>query len=95
MAVGSSNQYNIKAELYSFGIGVWKTVDDYPYATGKGVYGYEMVFIPVTKSYFVIGGATGQNGEGRVSHIAKLTNGPWYLAELKSVRSVRFFLFPN
>ena len=91
MAVGSYSPYNIKAELYSFGTGAWKTVDDYPFGTGKGVYGYEMVFIPKTKSYFVIGGATGSNGKNRVSDIAKLTNGKWTLAgKLNSARNVSF-----
>ena len=96
MAVGSNGPYNVKAEMYSFSIGAWKTVEDYPYAIGEGVYGYAMVFIPETKSYFVIGGATGNHGEDTVSHIAKFTNGAWSLAgELNSPRNVRFCLFPN
>ena len=95
MAVGSSD-YNVKAELYSFDVDAWKTVDDYPFAIGEGIYAYAIVFIPETKSYFVIGGATGKSGKDRVSHIAKLTNGAWSLAgKLNLARSVSFCLFLN
>ena len=76
MAVGSSGQYNVKAELYNFENGSWKTVDDYPYSIGGAFYSYEMVFLPETKSFFAIGGATRGNAKDLVPHIAKLTNGP-------------------
>ena len=93
MTVGSSYQYNVKAELYSFDTDTWKTVKDYPYAKGEGLYGYAMLFFQETKSYFVIGGATGKNGKDRVPHIAKFTNGDWSLVgKLNSERNVSFFV---
>ena len=89
MAVGSGSQ-SVKAELYNFVVGAWKPVDDYPFATSS-MSNYAMVFIPETKSYFVIGGATGKEGIDELSHIAKLTNGAWSLAgNLKPGRAVSF-----
>ena len=92
MTVGSWAEYNVKAELYNFVTGAWKSVDDYPFAT-LSVYNYAMVFIPEIKSYFVIGGATGKMNADIVPHIAKLTNGAWSSAgNLKSARLVRLCL---
>ena len=93
MAVGSYSPYNVKAELYNFGVGAWKTVENYPYAIGAGVYHYGMVFIPEKNSFFVIGGFTGEAGRDSISQIAKLNNGAWSSAgNLKSVRGVSFCL---
>ena len=91
MAVGSSDQWHVKAELYNFGTGAWKLVDDYPFAT-FAVYTYEIIFISEKNSFFVIGGSTGKYGKDQVSHIAKLANGVWSSAgNLKSVRAVSYF----
>ena len=89
LAVGSYYPNNAKAELYNFGTGSWKTVSDYPFSS-KSVYSYDMLYIPDTSSYLVIGGSDG-NG---LSQIAKFFNGNWIDAgQLNLPRTVSFLLF--
>ena len=95
LTVGSGNPYHKKAELYEFGTGAWLEVDDYP-IEGTSVFNYDMVFIPETSSYYVIGGQYKGAGEesGPASQIGKFTNGFWSDAgQLKSVRIVSFRKF--
>ena len=80
MAVGSFKPYNKKAELYNFGTGAWKTVDDYPNPglPGAGVYDHEMLYIAEIRSFLVIGGWNGPDGSDYLSQIAQFKNGIWY-----------------
>ena len=82
--------------MYSFGTGNWNTVNDYP-GSGPypGVCSYDMLYIPETRSYLVIGGDDG-SGNDEVSQIFKFEDGIWYdVGRLNSGRNVKFcsFLF--
>ena len=89
MAVGSCNPNNVKAELYDFGTGDWTTVRDYP-SDAEYVAYYDMVYVPATSAYYVIGGYSG----GFLSTIGMFKNGAWYDAgRLNTGRSVSFSLF--
>ena len=88
LAVGSSRPDNVKAELYDFGTGGWTTVQDYPYGTYVAY--YDMVYVPATSAYYVIGGYDG----GSLSQIAKFKNGAWTeVGQLNTAREVSFSLF--
>ena len=90
MAVDS---YSPKAEIYDFGTGDWTTVQDYPYAgpvTGA-VAGYDIVYVPATSAYYVIGG---WDGFVRFSTIGMFKNGAWSKAgQLNMARNVSFYYF--
>ena len=89
MAVGSHYPGNVKAELYDLATGDWTTVPDYPYSSGSVAF-YDMVFIPATSAYYVIGGWDGQN----LSEIGMFKNSVWSLAgHLNTAREVSFSLF--
>ena len=91
LAVGSWYPNNKKAELYNFGTGAWKMIDDYPFGSeSERLSDYEMLYIPETRSYLVIGGDDGYY----LSQIAKLKNGAWSDAgRLNSARYVSFCWF--
>ena len=87
MAVGSLWPFNIKAEVYDFGTGDWTTVRDYPYAAGFFA-DYDMVYVPATSAYYVIGGSNGYNG---LAKIGMFKNGAWSEAgQLNTARPVSF-----
>ena len=89
MAVGSSWPEHIKAELYDFGMDAWTPVQDYPYGA-EFIVDYDMVYIPATSAYYVIGGY----GGGYLSTIGMFKNGAWSeVGQLNTVRSVSFCLF--
>ena len=89
MAVGSYSPYNVKAEVYDFGMDDWTSVQDYPYGVGFVAY-YDMVYVPATSAYYVIGGYDG----GSLSQIAKFKNGAWTeVGQLNTAREVSFSLF--
>ena len=89
MAVGSRSPNNVKAEVYEFGTGDWTIVQDYPYGAEYVAY-YDMVYIPATSAYYVIGG---YNGEF-LSTIGMFKNGAWTeVGQLNTARSVSFSLF--
>ena len=90
LAVGSAYPANNKAELYNFGSGTWKTVDDYPFCRGMGCSDYDMLYIPETSSYLVIGGDSSRP----ISQIARFKDGAWSDAgKLNSARVVSFCSF--
>ena len=62
-----------KAEVYDFGTGGWTTVQDYLYTAG-GIAYYDMVYVPATSAYYVVGG---WDGIDRVSTIAMFNIGAW------------------
>ena len=87
MAVGSYSPDNKKAELYNFGIGKWKTVDDYPFGTNRYML-FDMLYLPITSTYLVIGGS---DSSGYLSQIAAFKNGVWSdVGKLNSPREVSF-----
>ena len=89
MAVGSYSPYNVKAEVYDFGMDAWTTVQDYPYGDGY-VNSYDMVYIPATSAYYVIGGYDGT----RLKTIGMFKNGAWSEAgQLNTARQVSFCSF--
>ena len=101
LAVGSAdpqNGYNKKTELYNFIASTWKTVEDYPFGSGSGLGDHDMLYIPETSSFLVIGGAYGNN-QVATTQIAKLKDDAWYDAgQLNSVHTVSFCsicLFPT
>ena len=83
-----------KSELKVGFLAEWKIFGDYPFTTGPFVAFYDMLFIPETRSYLVIGGYYNSN---RLSQIARFQDGIWSDAgKLKSARYVSFrsfFLF--
>ena len=86
--VGSVWPEHNKAEVYDFGMDAWTTVEDYPY--GAEFWGFDMVYVPATSAYYVIGGYDG----GSLSQIAKFKNGAWSRAgQLNTARSVSFYSF--
>ena len=90
MALGSYNPDNVKAELFDFGTCAWKTVDDYPFTSRSRVSSHDMVYIPETNWFIVIGGADGHN---ELSQIAKFEHDKWSGAgRLKYARKVIFRL---
>ena len=77
--------------MFSFGTGDWNTVLDYPFGGGSGIYYYDMMFIPETSSYLVIGGFA---GDSQLAQIARLKDGTWTNAgQLNSVRMVSYLIF--
>ena len=89
MAVGSFSPYNNKAEVYDFVTDDWTTVQDYPYGD-EYVYNYDMVYVPATSAYYVIGGYDGSE----LKTIAMFKNGAWSEAgQLNTARSVSFNSF--
>ena len=89
LAVGSVTPDNVKAEVYDFDMDAWTTVQDYPYGAEYVAY-YDMVYIPATSAYYVIGGYDG----GRLSQITKFKNGARTEAgQLNTARGVSFFSF--
>ena len=91
LAFGSVSPNNRKAELFNFGNGGWKQVDDYPFGSGESdsVYDYDMVYISETQSYLVIGGYSASY----LSQIAKFKDGVWSDAgQLNSGRRVSFLI---
>ena len=95
LAVGSYSPYNIKAEVYDFGTGDWTTVQDYPYGVSRRyVAFYDMVYIPATSAYYVIGG---YDGSDELSTIGMFNNGAWskagQLNEARRVSLCSFFVF--
>ena len=101
--VGSRTPNNVKAEVYDFGTGDWTSVQDYPYAAGTVAY-CDMVFVPETSAYYVIGGfdegwGIGGNWIRRdQARIGMFKNGAWSEAgQLKTARYVSFrsFLFQS
>ena len=90
MAVGSYIPHNVKAELYDFGTGDWTTVEDYPYSA-RAVGYYDMVYIPSTSAYFVIGG---YDGDENLAAIGMFKNGAWNEAgRLNTAHKVSFCSF--
>ena len=93
MAVGSaesSSKRHKKAELYDFSTGKWIQVDSYPFG-GNCLCDHDMVFIPETSSYYVIGG---EKCPDSFSQIGKFTDGAWSDAgHLKVKRQVSFRVF--
>ena len=88
--VGSVLPDNVKAEVYDFGMDAWTTVQDYPYAVDWIAY-YDMVYVPATSAYYVIGG---YDGGSAISTIAMFKNGAWSEAgQLNTAREVSFSLF--
>ena len=72
------------------GTGDWTTVQDYPYG-GEFFGDYEMVYVPATSAYYVIGG---YDGRGIVAKIGMFKNGVWSGAgQLIKARSVSFCSF--
>ena len=91
MAVGSSSPYNIKAELYDLVTGVWTAVPDYPYGNGVIIAGYDIVYVPATSAYYVIGGYDSWHP---LTEIAMFKNGVWSEAgQLNTARSVSLCFF--
>ena len=89
MAVGSFFPENVKAEVYDFGTGDWTTVQDYPYGD-EFVFYYDMVYVPATSAYYVVGGFSGRF----LSKIGMFKNGAWSEAgQLNTARSVSFNSF--
>ena len=89
LAVGSYSPNNAKAEVYDFGTGDWTTVPDYPHGV-RYVSDHDMVYIPQTSAYYVIGG---YDGSDRISTIAMLKNGAWSEAgHLNTARTVSFYV---
>ena len=95
LVVGSHGPYNKKTELYNYGSGAWKSVDDYPFPglPGAGVYDSELLYIPETLSFLVIGGWNGPDGANYLSQIAQFKNDKWYdVGRLNVGRAVSFLL---
>ena len=95
MAVGSRSPDSVKAEIYEFGTGDWTTVQDFPFGSGSWIAFYDMVYVPVTSAYYVIGGV---NGDSWLTRIAMFKNGAWSEAgQLNTARDVSFrsFLLQN
>ena len=87
LAVGS--RWSNKAELYDFGIDDWIPVQDYPFHSGSGwFYAYDMVYIPATSAYYVIGGSDYLQ---YLATIGMFKNGAWSKAgQLNTARPVSF-----
>ena len=87
LAVGSYTPDNVKAEMFDYGTGSWTTVPDYPFASGSGFGYYDMIYVPATSAYYVIGGFDGNN----LATIAMFKNGAWSEAgQLNTARHVSF-----
>ena len=90
--VGSVLPDNVKAEVYDFGMDAWTTVQDYP--SDAEFCCFDMVYVPATSAYYVIGGYDG----GDLPTIGMFKNGAWSEAgQLNTARRVSFcsFLFQN
>ena len=75
LAVGSFNPSNVKTELYNSVTGSWTTMDDYPFFIGSTVNGHDMVYIPATSAFYVIGGDDINRGASQMPcHICLLSN---------------------
>ena len=89
MAVGSISPDHVKAELYDLVTGVWTTVPDYP-SNIATIASYDMVYLPATSAYYVIGGWDGS----LLSKIGMFQNGAWSEAgQLNTARRVSFCFF--
>ena len=89
MAVGSYSPKNVKAEVYDIGVDAWTIVQDYP-SDAEYVAYYDMVYVPATSAYYVIGGYDST----RLKTIAMFKNGAWSEAgQLKAARSVSLYSF--
>ena len=77
--------------MYNFKTGTWKVVNDYPFGSGSYIAMYDIVFIPESRSFLIIGG---NDGSGVfVSHIAKFKDGVWHdVGRLNSGRNVNLCL---
>ena len=87
---------NIKAEMYDFAKGNWTETEDYPFATGPAFFKYDMVYVPATLAYYVIGGVTSSDTETEIKlkQIAMFKNGVWTDAgQLNTGRRVSFSLY--
>ena len=88
--VGSVLPNSVKAEVYDFVTNDWTTVQDYP-SDAEGVAYYDMVYVPATSAYYVIGGLGDWE---HLATIAKFKNGAWSEAgQLNTARSVSFYSF--
>ena len=91
LAVGSWNPENVKAEIYDFGTGNWTTVHDYTYGAVYVAF-YDMVYIPATSAYYVIGRVNEKRQD--LSKIGMFKNGAWSEAgQLKTTRHVSFYSY--
>ena len=80
---------NVKAEIFDFGTGSWTTVEDYPFASVVAY--YDMVYVPETTAYYVIGGI---GDWAELATIAMFKNGAWSEAgQLNTARYVSFCSF--
>ena len=101
LAIGSLKPANVKAEIYDFAEGNWTETEDYPFATGPNFFKYDMIYVPATLAYYVIGGATssGTDEMEELKQIAMFKNGVWTDAgQLNTGRRVSFcscFMFLN
>ena len=94
LAVGGRSPYNVHAELYNFGTGVWTAVQDYPFSPRLAVSYYDMVYVTATSAYYVIGGVPESDEYERLATIAMFKNGVWSDAgQLNTARDVSFCLF--
>ena len=77
--------------MFNFGTGTWKTVDDYPFGSGSFVVGHDLLYIPETSSYLIIGGS---DGPGKaLFQIAKFKDVAWFDAgRSNSAHNVSFRL---
>ena len=90
MAVGSYEPHNVKAEVYDFVTDDWTTVQDCPYF--GFIFDYDMVYVPATSAYYVIGGV--KNDWDQLSTIGMFKNGAWSeVGQLNAARYVSFCLF--
>ena len=96
LAVGSLRPANVKAEIYDFAKDCWTETEDYPFATGPDFFKYDMVYVPATLAYYIIGGASSvatSSGTEMVElkQIAMFKNGVWTDAgQLNTGRRVSF-----
>ena len=76
--------------MYNFETSSWKLTSPYPFASGLGVMGHDMIFISEISSFFVSGGLALTD----MSQIAKLKDNEWSDAgKLKTPRFVSFSHF--
>ena len=74
--------------MYDFAKGYWTETKDYPFATGPDFFKYDMVYVPATLAYYVIGG---NSDEEKLKQIAMFKNGVWTDAgQLNTGRRVSF-----
>lgn len=91
MAVGSSSPDNAKAELYDFGTGDWTTVQDYWFGGATYIAYYDMVYVPSTSAYYLVGGHDDTVKQSLLERIAMFQNGAWSEAgQMHHARQVSF-----